>query len=644
MRLPLWFYVLLSCWKPVPSFCPSQCTCVYHGRTDGTGTRSVLCNDPDMADIPTNIPVDTVKLRVEKTGVRRIPAEAFYYLVDLRYLWVTYNAVTTVDPSSFYNLKALHELRLDGNQLTLFPWVALREMPNLRTLDLHNNRLSSMPAEAAPLLVNITYLDLSSNKLTSLPSDLMDIWPPFSGVPRSYNSSHKVVLGLQDNPWYCDCRISKLIELSKMAETPVVLLDQFLACSGPENLAGVPFRKAELDQCLKPTVMTSATKITSPLGSNVLLRCDATGFPTPVLLWTRADGSPVNHTVVQESPGEGIKWSIISLHSILYKDAGEYRCKAKNVAGTAVATITLSVAGEITTPEYPGGVTLKPPVREGAVSPAQADSASASSTATTRPPTPPSNTTQLTVPAKKRPALPDGQHRSPARIQQESQDGKPPQDEDSKASGNGSTSGTQRPIIRSIQVAEENPDSVVLVWTAEGVKGNVPLTVVYSPYEEKVKQTLTTEVGKGKVALEGLKPDTKYMACLIVKGGPSRRDQCVTFSTAELTGEEHPSRLLMIVSGVACALALPLIVLLFCKIIGLCCRTRGPRESELSKETYVKFETLSLKPRMSTVAHPGELWTRRQPHESERMLLCSRSSIDSQMTYKSESSRTEFLC
>ena len=157
--------------------------------------RSVLCNDPDMSDIPTNVPVDTVKLRVEKTAIRRVPTEAFYYLAELRYLWVTYNAVTTVDGGSFYNLKGLHELRLDGNVLSLFPWESLRETPSLRTLDLHNNRLTSVPAEAATYLRNITYLDLSSNKLATLPSDLMDIWPPFSGVPRGTIRSQRVVLG-----------------------------------------------------------------------------------------------------------------------------------------------------------------------------------------------------------------------------------------------------------------------------------------------------------------------------------------------------------------------------------------------------------------------------------------------------------------
>lgn len=148
-----------------------------------------------MSDIPVNVPVDTVKLRIEKTVIRRIPTEAFYYLVELRYLWITYNSITSVDTGSFYNLKVLHELRLDGNMISMFPWESLREMPRLRTLDLHNNRITAVPLEAIPFLLNITYLDLSSNKLSTLPSELMDIWPPFNGAAVSANASQKIVLG-----------------------------------------------------------------------------------------------------------------------------------------------------------------------------------------------------------------------------------------------------------------------------------------------------------------------------------------------------------------------------------------------------------------------------------------------------------------
>ncbi|KAA0709467.1 Leucine-rich repeat, immunoglobulin-like domain and transmembrane domain-containing protein 3 [Triplophysa tibetana] len=614
--------VLLGCWSAAQPFCPSQCTCVYHGRSDGTGARSVLCNDPDMADIPVNVPVDTVKLRVEKTAVRRVPTEAFYYLTELRYLWITYNSITSVDTGSFYNLKVLHELRLDGNMIATFPWESLKEMPNLRTLDLHNNRLTSVPVEAAPYLTNITYLDISSNKLTTLPSDLVDIWPPFSGALQSANPSQKIVLGLQDNPWYCDCRISKLIELSKMASTPVVLMDLFLTCSGPENLAGVLFQRAELNQCLKPSVMMSATKITSPLGSNVLLRCDA--------------------TVMQESPGEGVRWSILSLHSILFKDAGDYRCKVKNVAGNAEAFITLSVDGMETSIQSPSPkVTKRPDVDDRLV-----DQTGISFTETSRIlvstflspaifTTQDAITTQSPLPPKKNLGPGGGLQRSP------------PADRPAKVQQSKNGQFKKKADIEGVEIVEETSDSAVLLWRSGSLPSDTPLTVVYFPYDAKDdKETFDTVLGQGKLLLEYLMPNQMYTVCLVTKGSVSGREQCMDFSTLDNTRDDGQSKFLMIASGVACAIVVPLIVVLVYKILCLCCIGNGSENSgqdeDLSKETYVKFETLTMKQR--TLNQPNDLWARRQTQESERMLLCSRSSIDSQMTYKSDGSRCEYMC
>ncbi|XP_068182130.1 leucine-rich repeat, immunoglobulin-like domain and transmembrane domain-containing protein 3a [Antennarius striatus] len=621
----LYVHAFLCCLSVAHSFCPSQCTCVVHGQTDGAGSRSVLCNDPDMSDIPLNVPVDTVKLRIEKTATRRIPTEAFYYLVELRYLWITYNSISSVDTDSFYNLKVLHELRLDGNMISMFPWESLKEMPRLRTLDMHNNRISNIPAEAIPYLLNITYLDLSSNKLATIPSDLMDIWPPFNGAPASANTAQKVILGLQDNPWFCDCKISKLIELSKMTDTPVVLMDLFLTCTGPENLASVLFQRAELDNCVKPSVMTSATKITSSLGSNVLLRCDATGFPTPTLYWTKSGGSPVNNTV-QESPGEGIRWSILSLHGIMYKDSGNYSCKAKNVAGKAEATISLSVAGSISTTLPPLSAStetrtaiqnttfiLPTDVQDSAIMTPGLPKTVAPTPIPKKPKNTPSNNVQNTSP----------------------KEGKTQQVETSK---------NKKPpkSVKDLKIVEETSDTAVLLWTADGLPNDAPVKVVYSPYgEDDAERTMETRVGSGKVFMEGLSSGKRYSVCLVAKGSAAAKDPCIDFDTL---GNED-SQLFIIISGIACALALPLIGLLVYKIVALYCKGRNPNleEEELEKESYVKFETISMKQRTLN-AHPTELWGRRQTQESERMLLCSRSSIDSQMTYKSDSSRSEYLC
>lgn len=48
---------------------------------------------------------------------------------------------------------------------------------------------------------------------------------------------------------------------------------------------------------------------------------------------------------MQVSPRVGVRWSIIILNGLSYKDAGEYRCQARNMAGISEAPIKLMVVG-----------------------------------------------------------------------------------------------------------------------------------------------------------------------------------------------------------------------------------------------------------------------------------------------------------
>uniref|UniRef100_A0A8C2Y858 Leucine rich repeat, Ig-like and transmembrane domains 3 n=1 Tax=Coturnix japonica TaxID=93934 RepID=A0A8C2Y858_COTJA len=624
MSLLFYLYFIMSISEEVCGFCPSQCTCISLFLS---AARSVLCNDPDMFEIPVNVPVDTVKLRIEKTVIRRIPTEAFYYLVDLKYLWVTYNCVANIDISSFYNLKQLHELRLDGNLISTFPWESLAEMPNLRTLDLHNNKVTSIPAEAGRYLKNLTYLDISSNKLTTLPSDLMDIWPPFSEAvpPKSTDilATQRVILGLQDNPWFCDCRISKLIEFSKIVDNSIVLLDPLVTCSGPESLAGILFQKAELEQCLKPSVMTSATKITSPLGSNVLLRCDATGYPTPQLTWTRSDNIPVNYTVIQETPGEGVRWSILSLTGISYKDAGEYRCKAKNLAGMSEAAVTVTVVGVVTTTVLPQKYGRKQEAER------QNTTLEESRREPQRTTTPLFTTSTTTVQVTT--------ERSTNEAEEMSKKG-----EETSLKAAAATA-EQNVTVMDLRVITETDERVTLTWKTINASSSAAVTVLYSKYGDEEMLPLSTDSSKNKVTIDGLQPSTQYMACVSPKGVPPTKEQCVIFTTDMLNDESNSQFSILIMgSSAACVVVLPLIIFLLYKVLKLHVKPKSPKEADLAKETYVKFETLSLKPR--TVNTGGELWARRYTDESERLLLCSRSSMDSQMTFKSEGSRSEYLC
>ncbi|XP_036264948.1 leucine-rich repeat, immunoglobulin-like domain and transmembrane domain-containing protein 3 [Pipistrellus kuhlii] len=674
MRLLTCLGVVLSFLEGVSCLCPSQCTCDYHGRNDGTGSRTVLCNDQDMNALPLNFPVDTAKLRIEKTVIRTIPAEAFYYLVELQYLWVTYNSVSSLEASSFYNLGQLHELRLDGNSLAAFPWASLLYMPRLRILDLHNNQITSVPNGAARYLKNLTYLDLSSNRLTTLPPEFLESW---SHVLTTWSGSRKlsarIILGLQDNPWFCDCHISQMIEISKIADPAIVLLDPLMVCSEPEHLTGILFQRAELDQCVKPSVMTSATRITSTLGSNVLLRCDGTGYPTPQLTWTRSDHSPVNYTVIQESPGEGVRWSVISFTDISYKDAGDYKCKAKNLAGMSEALVTVTVVGVATTtiasdsserrngddPGREGQPGSRRSISTPGSSPSPWPSSSSSSspssaflfTSTSSPSAASSSlypfsssmvspTTALSTKISTSTTLaswqslqlpPDGERN----VKVEMGGSQHPPASASRQEELTSL-GRTRPretntTIENLRAVSETKESVTLMWNTINTMHNSEVTVLYSKHGEKDLLLLDADFSKNQVTIDGLEPGRQYIACVCPKGAPPQKDQCITFSTdgAEESHSQEP--FLMAVSGAACVVVLPLIVFLLYKVCKLQCKSESFWEEDLEKETYIQFETLS--PRSQSI---GELWSRRHRYDPEKLLLCSGSSVESRMTFKSE--------
>ncbi|KAF6372063.1 leucine rich repeat, Ig-like and transmembrane domains 3 [Rhinolophus ferrumequinum] len=677
--------IVLSFLEGVSSSCPSQCTCDYHSTNDGTGSRSVLCNDLDMNEVPVNLPADTVKLRIEKTVIRRIPAEAFYYLVQLQYLWVTYNSVASLEARSFYNLRQLHELRLDGNSLAAFPWASLLDMPHLRTLDLHNNRITRVPNAAVRYLKNLAYLDLSSNKLTTLPPEFLESW---SHVLTTSSGSldlspRRIILGLQDNPWFCDCHISKVIEMSKVADPAIVLLDPLMVCSGPERLTGILFQRAELDQCLKPSVMTSATQITSTLGSNVLLRCDATGYPTPQLTWTRPSSSPVNYTVIQESPGEGVRWSVISLTGISYKDAGDYKCKAKNLAGMSEAVVTVTVVGVVTatissvtserrTGDHPDHK-VPPESRSASVTgslpfPWLSSSFSISPTSATFLSTPalsPPSAASLSLSpffssiVSSTTTLSTRMSTSTTVASQQSLQFHPDGKRNLKVEMGGrklpSASASKKEelalldrampmetnaTIENLRAVSETKERVTLMWNIVNTTHSSEVTVLYSKYGEKNLLLLNADSSKSQVSISGLEPGRQYIACVCPKGALPQKDECIIFSTDRVEEEsDSQGSFLIVVSGTACVVVLPLILFLLYKVCKLQCKSQSFWEDDLAKETYIQFETLS--PRSQSV---GELWAQRHRDDSEKLLLCSRSSVESQMTFKSEGSRPEYYC
>ncbi|XP_053548850.1 leucine-rich repeat, immunoglobulin-like domain and transmembrane domain-containing protein 1 [Bombina bombina] len=594
--------------------CPTQCSCTFHTFNDGAKFRAVLCNDPEMTSTPVNIPTDTFKLRIEKTAIRRVQGEAFHLLSNLEFLWMPYNAIVSLSMVTIRGLRKLQELRLDGNELTSFPWEALASTPRLRLLDLHNNELASVPKDAARYIKNITYLDLSSNKLMTLPQELISSWLNLHSASYFSSGHSTLILGLQDNPWLCDCSLYEMVHFLNFQSPSVAFIEPRLKCFSPRSLAGVPFSQVELRKCQSPVIHTSVAKLKTMIGSPVLLRCGTMGVPTPELSWRRSDGNYLNGTVHQEVATDGMSWSMLNLPAVSYKDSGEYICKAKNILGMTEAFISVLVTDSNTTDEpNDAGKYLSTDMNQ--------------------------NMQQYKM------------HSNRVLLNNEVQNINPNlgviMRPESKDPGNILLSSpTKQPenerMVRGLKVIGDTDHSVSLAWKAPLAKNITIFSVLYAIFGEREMKRINVEPGKTKITIDGLMPKTKYIACVCVKGLIPKKEQCIIFSTDEAVSAGGTQKLInVVVISVACVIAVPLTLVVCCGALKRRCKKGLVRKSKDIQDSYVTFESLSTTTKVKGAE--GEYLTRHTPDESNR-LLSARSSVDSEAVPKAEGQPNEFFC
>uniref|UniRef100_A0A8C3WWK9 Leucine-rich repeat, immunoglobulin-like domain and transmembrane domain-containing protein 1 n=1 Tax=Catagonus wagneri TaxID=51154 RepID=A0A8C3WWK9_9CETA len=606
MRVAVGLLWLLALGGPpqAGSICPSQCSCSLHVLGDGSKARTVVCNDPDMTLPPASVPPDTSRLRLERTAIRRVPGEAFKLLGRLEQLWLPYNALCELSALMLKGLRRLRELRMPGNRLATFPWAALRDAPQLRLLDLHANRLSAVPPEAARFLGNLTFLDLSSNQLLRLPQDLLDTWAHLQTGPFVPGHHARLVLGLQDNPWVCDCRLYDLIHFLEGWSPNLAFIEARLRCASPRSLAGVAFSQLELRKCQSPELHPGAASIRSPLGTAVLLRCGATGVPGPEMSWTRANGHPVNGTVHQEVSSDGTSWTLLGLPAVSHLDSGDYICKAKNFLGASETLISLVVTEPQTSTEHSGGpgALWARPVEE-------AEAAAYNKMVARHVPHIPEPVPATGPPVPKTKEQLTLQHL---------QLGAPGDHLDVKAEPQEALK------VRSLKVVGDTYQSVTLVWKAPLAGNTTAFSVLYAVFGQRDMRRVVVQPGKTSVTIHGLVPKIKYVACVCMRGLVPRKEQCVIFSTDEVVDAEATQRLInVVVISVAAVIALPLTTLVCCSALRRRwhkCHSRGSAEAT---GAYVNLE------RLGHSEDGSEELSQHSLSEADR-LLSARSSLDSQ--------------
>ncbi|XP_043993382.1 leucine-rich repeat, immunoglobulin-like domain and transmembrane domain-containing protein 2 [Gambusia affinis] len=324
--------------------CLSGCSCI-----DDRHGRSLICMEESaFGAIPDNLPDDLIKIRIEKSHFTEIPRGAFSKTPAVENLWLNFNDITVINSKGLEGLRNLTELRLQGNKLRSVPWTAFEDTQNLKILDLKHNQLDVLPEHALKFLPGLTYLDLSFNQLTVISKEVFQNWPLYQKIQNAEErdvtaSRTNVVLALHDNAWLCDCRLKGLVEFITSLSPPIILMNSYLTCSGPDFRAGKFFHEIELQACTKPVVSTPKANMSLPLGSNLTLHCNAKARPDPAVWWTYGLKIIRGFHESQERVSDDTIRSHLVIPSLSAADRGVYTCTALNFIGNSSASVLLDV-------------------------------------------------------------------------------------------------------------------------------------------------------------------------------------------------------------------------------------------------------------------------------------------------------------
>ncbi|XP_072881849.1 leucine-rich repeat, immunoglobulin-like domain and transmembrane domain-containing protein 1a [Hemitrygon akajei] len=640
--------------------CPSQCICTFQSGKDQA--RTVLCNNPEMTLIPSNMPADTIKLVIEKTFIKEVSAEAFSSASSLECLRVSFNPISYFSADSLRGLSKLRELRLNSNAISSFPWEALSRLPHLWLLDLHGNYLPSLPPQAATYFQNITYLDLSSNRLTTLSPSVISTWlmVPQADKVISSSGNSKLIVGLHNNPWECDCRLSELVKFTKMHNPTAALMDPQLECFGPDQLSGAPFNNIKLNECQSPSVHTAEGKVVVVTGSTVSLCCATTGVPTPTVSWNRLDNKLLNGTVILDNTDRTLKLSTLSLSDVSYQDSGEYLCRASNLMGISNATISLLVVeSEVTTElvKSASGRCLRKMRNQRAATRSRKLMARYVSTiiSTASPTEMPrsSYTIDRTDYFVMRRNQMNPNENVPDIVSLKTKRSKISDFLQNQRSINDSWNITMSPpstqpeadcLVRSVRVIGGTHHSVSLAWRSPKATNITLFSILYTTFGERDMSRINVGPGKTKITIDGLMPQTKYIVCICVKGIIPKKEQCVIFSTDEVAHASGTQKLInAVVITVACVIVVPLTLIVCCGALKRRCRKFliKPPEDDYQNNSFVTLESLAVGP--GTNITEEEDMTHHNKEEVNK-LLSPRSSLDSEEALNNEAHQHEYFC
>lgn len=341
--------------------CPKTCECKWRD-----GREMVVCQNANFIDIPRGLESTTQVLDLRHNNLRILPRDSFAYsgLLNLQKLWLNFCNIMWVEKGAFRKLTHVKELDLSNNFLRDVPSGALADIASLRELRLAHNHLTVLSAAAFLFSLDLVELDISYNKIEKIEERALRVLGNLeilnvAGNRITFLNSTELrplqvlrVIRVDDNPWYCDCRLRQLShwmrEQKLTASTPP-------SCSHPSWLYGLDWQTLDTKHFLcAPHAMAVAPRILATDRDNVTLMCKVEAEVEVIISWL-ADEIPIRNTnmthryKVKQSgdPDRQLYVSNFTILSVVKEDQGVYRCLAENRAGTSVCDIILQVSHEV---------------------------------------------------------------------------------------------------------------------------------------------------------------------------------------------------------------------------------------------------------------------------------------------------------